>query len=74
LRDWWFRGEPDAVTDPNTAIAWIGSNPLSRKTNERIRLYRTTFANPRPYDLIESVDYVSTLTRGAAFMLALTLQ
>src|SRR5262245_5542766 len=45
------------VFDPNSVIAWSGNDDDSERMSP-IRLYRTTFANPRPDQIIQSVDVV----------------
>jgi hypothetical protein len=59
-----------------TELAWVGSNPdLARVAPEdSLRVYRTVFRNPHPEREIATVDYVSTGTEAAPFLLGLTVE
>jgi hypothetical protein len=82
LQDWWGpiyntdSGAGRYTTDPGTELAWAGSNPAIHKhaPDFSLRLYRSTFANPHPELEIKTIDYVSTLTQSAPFMVGLTLE
>jgi eukaryotic-like serine/threonine-protein kinase len=69
LADWW--------TQPNEAgkrfkIAWTGTN---RDTLQRgIRLFVTTWTNPRPGVKIQTIDLVATHKQGGPFLVALTAE
>ncbi len=80
--DWW---SPLFITgvDPQyyqmadgTERAWCGSNPLIRETwpDESLVLYKSTFENPQPEVTISSLDYVSTQTGTAPFLVGLTVE
>jgi len=79
--DWWGPiyntdgGDERNTTSPGTELAWAGSNPWIKKRAPEysLRLYRSTFANPRPDLEISSIDYVSTLSEAAPFLLGLTI-
>jgi serine/threonine protein kinase len=70
--DWWFEGDSNPPLAGNTRIAWIGKNPIATSLGYRIRVFKTSFINPKPDVRIETVDFVSALTRSAPFLLALT--
>ena len=70
--DWWFKGDSNPPLAGNTKIAWIGKNPIATRLGYRIRVFKTSFINPKPDVRIETIDFVSTLTRSAPFLLALT--
>ncbi len=81
--DWWgpiyttqAPMEDRTTSDPGTELAWTGSNPWIRKTQpeDSLRIYKSTFANPQPDLEISTIDYVSTLTQAAPFLLGLTLE
>jgi len=82
LQDWWGpiyitnSGAGRYTTDPGTELAWAGTNPAIHKhaPDFSLRLYRTTFANPHPELEIKTIDYVSTLTQSAPFLVGLTLE
>lgn len=63
---------PTPPKSPTTQVAWTGTNAGSRP-GEFQRLFRTTFQNPRPSAVIESVDYVSVMSSSAPFLLALSV-
>ncbi|HEV7923841.1 MAG TPA: M56 family metallopeptidase [Verrucomicrobiae bacterium] len=73
VRDWWF-WDFDPVSDPNTTMAWTGNNLNVRAQNGSLRLYRTTWINPRPQVSVVGVDYVSGQSKSAPFMVALTVE
>src|SRR4029079_13563500 len=73
VRDWWF-WDFEAVRDPNTAMAWTGNNPGVRARGGSLRIYRTTWINPRPGIVVTGVDYVSARSQSAPFMLAMTVE
>jgi hypothetical protein len=64
----------EPVSDKNTAMAWTGENLYVRTQNGSLRLYRTTWANPRPLVAVASIDYVSSQTQSAPFMVGLTVE
>jgi len=71
--DWWAwnRTRP---SDTNSIVAWTGRNAASRDQGIGVRLFQTTFLNPEPAKKIQTVDYVSTMTCAAPFMVALTVE
>jgi len=72
--DWWFRGADDLSLAGNSKIAWMGDNPEATREKYRIRVFKTSFANPKPDVRIDTVDFVSALTPSAPFLLALTVE
>jgi hypothetical protein len=75
VRDWWWRPE-DAVqpTSDRSRVVWTGSNPVARAKGYSLRLYLTTIENPRPQELVRSLDYVSAMSESAPFLIALTVE
>jgi hypothetical protein len=61
---------------PGTERAWTGSNPFIKKfyPDESVILYKSTFDNPQPDKVISSLDYASTLTGTAPFLVGLTVE
>ncbi len=60
VRDWFLQitEEKEQVADPNTKICWrsTGTNaPMGS-----LRLFKTTFKNPHPQKIVDSMDVVST--------------
>ena len=72
---WWFKEDDNPPLAGNTKIAWIGENPTSKRLGYRIRVFKTSFINPKPDVRIETVDYVSTLvSTSSPFLVALTTE
>ncbi len=61
------------VRDPGSAMAWTGGNPETRAAGLALRLYRTTFVNPRPAMPVESVEYSARATGPAPLLAAVTI-
>ena len=67
LIDWWVKGETDKPSDAE--IAWHGSH-----TKSRISLFKYTWTNPLPHVAIDTIDFVSAMTKAAPFLVAITCQ
>jgi tetratricopeptide (TPR) repeat protein len=66
--DWW--DQSNAGTKPNRAsVAWAGKNDLSA-----IRLFETDWENSEPEHALMSLDFVSTMSPAAPFLIAVTLE
>ena len=82
LFDWWAPLFTTGVdprflqTAPGTERAWTGSNPYikANQPDESLVLYKSTFDNPRPDVKLVSLDYVSTMTEAAPFLVGLTVE
>src|ERR1035437_5582562 len=61
---------------PGTERAWTGSNSFIKRIwpDESLILYKSTFANPQSDVIISSLDYVSTVTGTAPFLVGLTVE
>jgi hypothetical protein len=74
VSDWWGnpRQQPRAR---NSALIWTGKNEAIRNYSPKdsLRLFLTSFENPRPDLAIERVDYLSALKNASPFLLGLTL-
>ncbi len=68
VRDW--HTQSGAAAD----AVWTGTNAESSSGGRRIQLFKTTWTNPHPGVEIVSLDYVSTMTAAAPFLLALTAE
>lgn len=62
VRDW-------ADTPDPLPVAW--SNQEGELT---LRLYKTTWENPTPDRVVQSVDYVSSMSQCGPFLVAMTLE
>jgi hypothetical protein len=67
LIDWWVKNATDKPTDAE--IAWHGSHKRSP-----ISLFKYTWTNPRPDVAIDTIDFVSAMTRVAPFLVAITCE
>jgi hypothetical protein len=74
VRDWWFR--EDEKDTSRSKVAWKGENDLANKYGCKLRLYLTTWENPKPDKKIVSIDYIGRKdeTVAAPFCVALTLE
>jgi beta-galactosidase len=72
--DWWFKGSADMPLAGNTKVAWVGQNPEAANGGYRIRVFKSSFDNPKPDLQIKTIDYVSALTASGPFLLALTVE
>ena len=61
---------------PGTERAWTGSNLFIKQIwpDESLVLYKSTFENPQPDVVISNLDYVSTVTGTAPFLVGLTVE
>ena len=72
---WWFKGDDNPPLAGDTKIAWIGDNPTAKKHGYRIRVFKTSFMNPKPGAQVETVDYVSALvSTSSPFLVAMTTE
>jgi WD40 repeat protein/predicted Ser/Thr protein kinase len=68
-----LRGIEDSRSDcPSGQMVWP-SAPV-KNAGPQLRLYHTTFLNPKPELNVVSVEYVSKLTRCGPFLVALTVE
>jgi hypothetical protein len=74
-RDWWCGPADDPTVDlPHATVAWNGENPAVKRSNGVLRLYKRTWANPRPDLVVKSIDFSSDMTRCAPFIVAVTVE
>jgi hypothetical protein len=67
LIDWWVKSATDK---PSAAeVAWHGSHKMSA-----ISLFKYTWRNPSPERLIAKIDFVSSMTKAAPFLIAVTCE
>ncbi len=73
VRDWFHHLNTPRETEKST-IAWTGSNKITdRMPGVSLRLFKSACENPRPDMEIKTIDYVSTMRRGAPFLVAITI-
>ncbi len=73
VRDWWYYANSQGVS--RAQVAWTGTNTHAKGSHAKIRLYLTTWKNPRPKKKVTRIDFLSTATTLAApFCVAITLE
>lgn len=73
LRDWWAApNEPPLAND--TVVAWTGRNGKSRSRGTGVRLFKTTWTNPRPGTVVARVDFQSRHAGAGPFLLGITAE
>jgi hypothetical protein len=72
VRDWW---RLDGHEEPSRGkVAWKGSNADAKARAASLWLFHMTWENPKPDKKVVGIDYVSTLTRAAPFLIAMTTE
>jgi len=76
VRNWQFWPEGVAGERGGAEPVWRGPQERWRTLwpNAGVRLYRTTWVNPRPDVAIRSLDFISTMTTSAPFLIAVTVE
>ena len=74
VRHWWTLG--DARTDTDLAqVAWEGPHAFPKIHPTRLRIFHSTWENPRPDAEVVSLDFVSRMsTTAAPFLIAVTVE
>ena len=55
--------------DPTT-IAWTGKN----EKGDNLQLFKSTWENPYPETVLDSVDYISAMSTAAPFLIAIAVE
>ena len=69
--DWWT--PQDVTGSAELKVAWTGPNN-SLPNGVPLSLYHTAWDSPRPDEQIESIDYASTMSSAAPFLIAITAE
>jgi len=73
VRDWHeWSGEAPAPKELN--VVWRGENGVSKRANAHIRLFCTSWNNLVPDVEIESIDFVSSRSNVAPFLVAISVE
>ena len=73
VRDAWNWDKSRAVT--RGKVVWTGTTPAATKEGVSLRLYLTTWDNPRPDAEVSHIDFIATGTTAASpFCVALTAE
>ena len=75
VRNWWLENAEPAL-DNGLTLAWTGSNEATDRSKGALRLYETSWNNPRPEAIIETLDYLSAMDEGGAapFLIAISTE
>jgi hypothetical protein len=68
LRDWNASSDSSATTDAK--VVWTARN----WANFHVRLFKSSWDNPRPEQPIDSLDFVSDGAEAAPFVIAITAE
>jgi hypothetical protein len=71
--DWW-KTSATVTNAAELVVAWQGENARSRREGKTIRLFKSTWENPRPGVEVQTLDFVSDLAKGAPFLIAITVE
>jgi hypothetical protein len=77
VRDWWmWKKDESPYVGPDSQVAWQGENEFSKSKNCMIRVFISTFTNPRPEAVIEAIEYVRAKSAGSTtpFLLGITIE
>ena len=73
VRDWWAFEDPPAVT--RGKVAWKGNNDFAMQYGASLRLFMTTWENPKPDKKVVRIDFEKTSeTAAAPFVIAMTAE
>jgi hypothetical protein len=68
--DWWLNQGTDGTS---VNVVWRGRNNAS-PDGPQIGVFKTTWINPRPEQEIATIDYRSSMTDAAPFLIAITVE
>jgi serine/threonine protein kinase/WD40 repeat protein len=74
IHNWWVKPGEAVSLDKNTKIAWLGSNSPAQSHGYQLALFKFRWENPRPDEIITSVDFKSDVTTAKPFLVAITLE
>jgi hypothetical protein len=74
VRDWWSNADEEAP--PRSKLGWEGENEAVKGSESKIRLWVTTWDNPRPALSVISIDYLmaDATMEAASFCVAITAE
>jgi RNA polymerase sigma factor (sigma-70 family) len=70
--DWW--NYPGTPQPGRGKVVWTGENEAAKGFKANLWLFAQTWQNPHPNKQVTSIDYVSTLTDAAPFVVAMTVE
>jgi hypothetical protein len=73
VRDWWYTDTSKGVK--RGKVAWKGDNELGKSFGSKVRLYLSTWENPKPEKVVVGIDYAKAGdTPAAPFCVAITAE
>jgi WD40 repeat protein len=69
--DWFSKSGEDLS---GVVVAWTGQNEDSRRANQQIRLFKTTWVNPFPLVPISGIDFLCGQWSATPFLVAITAE
>jgi hypothetical protein len=73
IRDWWVK--PGVPRETKRSVeAWTGTNAMGIIKQRPIRLFKSTWENPRPNVEVKNIDYVSMISEAGPFLVAITAE
>jgi WD40 repeat protein/serine/threonine protein kinase len=72
LRDWRARADAGSLGE-HAVVAWSGPPWARAPAGETVRLFRSTYVNPRPDVEVLQIDFVSNMTQSAPLLVAMTV-
>jgi hypothetical protein len=73
VRNQWRKAN-ETPDNKGALVAWTGTNAQTADSGISFRLFRSTWENPSPDIAVESIDYISTMSDCAPFLLAITVE
>ena len=74
VRDWWYAKDAPAEKTKEK-VAWEGENEASKSINNGLRLYLTTWKNPKVGKKVVAIDFVRAEdTQASPFCVAITAE
>jgi hypothetical protein len=74
LLDFWKENSAPPESADMAVEAWTGRNPSTDLFDTTARLFRRTYANPKPDVEVVSIDFVSKMAACAPFLIAMTVE
>jgi hypothetical protein len=74
VRDWWY---VDGEAEPSRGkVVWKGDNGFATEIGAHLRLYTSTWTNPKPEKKVVKIDYVSRKgeTPAAPFCISMSVE
>ncbi|MBN2593009.1 MAG: protein kinase [Sedimentisphaerales bacterium] len=73
VRDWWVSRDSKLNVEHGT-VAWTARRLSASLATEKVRIFLTTYENPRPEIDVVHVNFISKKTQSAPFLLAMTIE